>query len=267
VAIANRAGFTDINVVSESVMQNLFNTLETGAAYVNRNIDEPNADSIDLADQHRRIALQITSTTKPAKIRKTIAGFEKNDLKQEFSTLKFLFLDDSYRPKTTYSTDGVTILFENLGDLATRVDRVEDSDQLQKVVDLLERELGLAVQQGKALLKIASESVKVTPEMIRAECRVTNLGEFTAENVQIEIRPAATGRLRLIPAAEWFAISGGADPSTRIFQAASVIHPKRSIRAIIELDTEQASLGTTFVVGLASTNTPTHYDEIDATPA
>jgi len=133
VSIANAAGFSDISIVSEFLIQNLYNLLEDGAKYCNTNIDGPNADSINLADSGRRIAVQVTSNTTSAKIHKTIAGFERNKRHEQYDELRFLFLSDHYHPaKKDYSVSDAEIEFEDLGQLHGRISRISDPDQLQR---------------------------------------------------------------------------------------------------------------------------------------
>jgi hypothetical protein len=255
VSIANGAGFSDISVVSETSMQNVFNLIEEGAAYVNTNLDAPNTDSIDLADSGRRIAVQVTSNTTAEKIQKTIDGFEKNKRQEQYDRLRFLFLSDRYHPtKSKYSLSGVEIEFEDLGQLHARIVRIEDVDQLRRVVELLENELAPWVSAGKAKVTLVKEKLTISAESIRLECRVNNVGELTATNVQMSVWASIPGQLDVIPKAGWYPIPGIGTPGTRTFQSEQAIHPKDSIRAIISLAPrqQQNSLAPTFRIRLSA---------------
>jgi SMEK domain len=263
VTIANVAGFSDINVVSESLMQNLFNLIEDGATYINTNLEAPNADSIDLADAARKIAVQITSTTTPRKIEKTLAGFTTHKRSKQYKKLHFLFLADRYRPTKKYSLKGTTITFEDLG-------------RLRRVIELLEKELAPWVPYGKAYVDVIKEKATVTAESIRVECRMSNLGEFTAENIQMSVRPSISGHVSVIPKAEWNAIPGCGEVGSRTFQAEHAVHPKQSIRAIIDFtpDIRQPTFDTpavsgtallpTFHVRLSLNNSRAHFFDVAA---
>jgi hypothetical protein len=253
VTIANVAGFSDINVVSESLMQNLFNLMEDGAKYINTNLEAPNADSIDLADAGRKIAVQITSTTTPQKIEKTLAGFATHKRSKQYKKLCFLFLADRYRPTKQYSLKGTKITFEDLGQLQSRIVRISDVDRLQRIVELLEKELAPWVPYGKAYVDVVREKATVTSESIRVECRVNNLGEFTAENIQMSVWSPISGHISVIPKAEWNAIPGSGEVGSRTFQAEHAVHPKQSIRAIIDFspDVRQPPIDTPAVSGTA----------------
>ena len=235
VTIANAAGFTDINVVSESLIQNLFNLIEDQAAYINTNIEAPNTDSIDLADQGRRIAVQVTSNSTAAKIDKTIGTFEKNQRNKDYDVLRFLFLKPEYHPtKGKHSLAGAKVVFEDLGQLYDRI-RILDMDRLQRTVELLELELAPWVPCGKTQVQLVRESVTETAESIRATCRVNNFGEFSAENVQMAVKAFFSKQVDVIPKNGWNPIPGSGEPGFRTFQARFSIHPTDSVQAILEL--------------------------------
>jgi hypothetical protein len=231
VSIANSAGLTDINVVSESLVQNLFNSIEDGASYVNTNIGAPNADSIDLADEGRKIGVQVTSNMSSGKIKSTVEVFEKNKRQEQFSTLRFVFLAADYRPRDKYSVKGAKIEFENLGQLALRIIRIKELDRLRSVVDVLERELG---PERRGAIELVRETATRSAELLRVECRIQNPGTRTVEKVQMWVGPSVSGHVDVIPKSEWHAIAGSGEQGSRTFQAEHAIHPGSSIRAIIQ---------------------------------
>jgi hypothetical protein len=233
VTIANSAGLSDISVVSETLMQNLLNAMEDGA-YKNTNLDAPNADSIDLADELRKHAVQITSNTTAEKIRKTIKGFQKHKHHERYTTLRFLFLSPQYRPdKKKYSIPSVALEFDDLGKLALRIRSIQDAKKLQAIVEMLEDELAPWSTHRKVLLKLSREKANLS-ETYRIECRLENLGELSAENVQLSVATSDASHISVIPKGQWTGIPGSGTAGVRTFLSNYVIHPKDSVRAILE---------------------------------
>lgn len=73
-----KAGFKDMERMLEALCSQVFKAVEIGN-FVNMNQIKVNFPAIDLADEEKSIAIQVTSNASPAKIKKTIDAFEKKD--------------------------------------------------------------------------------------------------------------------------------------------------------------------------------------------
>lgn len=73
-----KAGFKDMERMLEALCSQTFKAVAIGN-FVNMNQIKVNFPAIDLADDEKSIAIQVTSNASPAKIKKTIAAFEKVD--------------------------------------------------------------------------------------------------------------------------------------------------------------------------------------------
>lgn len=72
------AGFHDMERMLEALTIHIFKALNLGNL-VNKNLTSVNFPAIDLADEITKVAVQVTSNASPAKIKKTISAFEKED--------------------------------------------------------------------------------------------------------------------------------------------------------------------------------------------
>lgn len=73
-----KSGFKDMERMLEALCSQVFNAVGIGN-FVNMNQIKVNFPAIDLADEEKSIAIQVTSNASPAKIKKTIAAFEKKN--------------------------------------------------------------------------------------------------------------------------------------------------------------------------------------------
>ncbi|WP_433897926.1 SMEK domain-containing protein [Pseudomonas sp. PSE1(2024)] len=73
-----KSGFKDMERMLEVLCAQLFKAVEVGD-FINMNQIKVNFPAIDLADDAKSIAIQVTSNATPAKIKKTIAAFEKKN--------------------------------------------------------------------------------------------------------------------------------------------------------------------------------------------
>jgi hypothetical protein len=125
----NSLNLQDINVHAEIFFRDLLN-LALGYKLRNINIIEKNAWAIDLGDEDERIAIQVTSTAKVAKIKHTHKGFLAAGLNGKYDRLVVLIIGqkNSYRDP---------ILGGNGIFSMSLVDDVWDiSDLLRKIGDL-----------------------------------------------------------------------------------------------------------------------------------
>jgi len=86
-----KSGFKDMERMLEALCSQIFQAVDIGC-FVNMNQIKVNHPAIDLADDNKLIAVQVTSNASPAKINKTIEAFEKQgkdgkSLKDKYSKL------------------------------------------------------------------------------------------------------------------------------------------------------------------------------------
>ncbi len=104
VDIKNSIYLFDINQICEDFFRDFLNEVFKNS-FKNINIDKGNAASIDLGCTTSKLAIQVTSDTTPAKVRKTIKLFLKNNLDQTYSTLRMLYLKKMPESKVVYQTE------------------------------------------------------------------------------------------------------------------------------------------------------------------
>lgn len=132
------AGFYDMERMLEGLTIHLFKALQLGNL-TNKNQLKVNFPAIDLADDNRNVAVQVTSNASPAKIRKTVAAFEKKNskdvsLNDKYSMLYiFGFCKSSVIPIPNYcrviNPDFI------IGELCDKA----DEDQIQDVLNAVRR--------------------------------------------------------------------------------------------------------------------------------
>ena len=141
----NSLNLQDDNVHAENFFRDLIN-LALDYDLRNINIVEKNARAIDLGDERKRIAIQVTSSSDLGKIRHTYNGFVKGGLDSTYDRLLVLIIGEkrAYREtalggngvfKVSLEEDvwGMKELIRQVGDLST--------GKLQKCRDFLRAEL------------------------------------------------------------------------------------------------------------------------------
>lgn len=149
VELLNSLNLQDINVHAETFFRDFLN-VSLGYQLKNINIIEKNARAIDLGDEHKRIAIQVTSTSDLAKIKHTHKGFVAGRLDRKYDRLVVLVIGEKKRYRDpVLGGDGsfsmsmaddvwdVAKLLRNIGDLSL--------DKLERCRDFLRNELYIAV--------------------------------------------------------------------------------------------------------------------------
>lgn len=148
VEASNSLNLQDLNVHAEAFFRDLLN-LALDYRLINVNIVEKNARAIDLGDEAKRIAIQVTSTNDFAKVKHTVEGFIKANLQRKYDRLIVLIIGakKGYR-ETSLGDPGsfsmcviddvwdITDLLKMIGDL--------NLDKLQACQDFLRKELRLS---------------------------------------------------------------------------------------------------------------------------
>lgn len=133
----------DSNIISEDFFAGLLNIIYD-LNLQNINNTKKNSASVDLVDETKRIAYQVTSTNTQVKVQKTIDSFIKHKLKKQFDTLKILLLK-SKLPKYSTFTNGNQVNFtdKNIIDFKNLIADIKllDTAKLQKICDYLSKEV------------------------------------------------------------------------------------------------------------------------------
>ncbi len=128
------AGFSDMTRLLESLSIKIFNAA-FGYELKNKNLFSPNFPAIDLADDLRRVAVQVTTTADSAKVRHTIDQFEKFNLGKSYDNLYIYgFLKCSkVAGLPTYCT------LVKSGDIISSLADQNDEDKVQEVTDAVKQ--------------------------------------------------------------------------------------------------------------------------------
>jgi hypothetical protein len=143
----NKISFTDINISAEDFYKGLFN-LVYNSDFKNINIEEnKNYPAIDLGDENKSWAIQVTSIANSTKIKKTISKFLKNNFYNKYTRLTFFIITQkqkTYRAK--FDTES-KFEFDPKKDILDIANLMEDikklfPDQVGKIKDYLNKEIG-----------------------------------------------------------------------------------------------------------------------------
>jgi hypothetical protein len=127
----------DINIHLENILRDLLNVIYSDRTFVNLNSEEGNFTAIDLGDNKKDIAFQVTSTTSKKKVLDTITKY-----KDEYNYKKvFMLYATNKKPKRKSSFDAEIngkFDFEEW-DFKTLIEKINDceSSQLIKIHQIL----------------------------------------------------------------------------------------------------------------------------------
>ncbi len=151
VNISNKMGMTDINQISEDVLIPLFSEIYGHSDLKNLNISEgSNFPAIDLGDEKRRIAYQITAESNSQKIKDTLEKFVAHELYKRFDHLIVYILT---KKQKTYQGRGFKEIidgkfcFDKENDIRDYQDLVHEIrgfslKKLRKIETILEQHFG-----------------------------------------------------------------------------------------------------------------------------
>lgn len=167
------ANLLDDNVLSENLIKDLLNEC-MGWNLVNLNSEQSNFPGIDLGDQERRIAVQITSTKTSKKIEDSLKTIIRNKVDESYTEIYFFILgkkQTSYSVKfDQYATLDCSV--ENIWDIDTLLNMCSsfDAAKSKRILDILEREfvtleinelpaIPIEMRQAALELKVAFDQI------------------------------------------------------------------------------------------------------------
>lgn len=129
VVLRNSLNLQDINVVAENFYRDLLNLLYD-YNLKNANHEKQNVASIDLVDDKKRLAIQVTSDNSPTKVHDTIHGFNEGSLYKKYDRLIVLVITVKLDfPKTKFKNVG-NVLFSKEHDI------IDVASLLKDIADL-----------------------------------------------------------------------------------------------------------------------------------
>lgn len=140
----SKQGKTDLNRQCESFFATVLNHVD-GTNLKNLNEKDLNVASIDLADDTRRLCVQVTATADSSKIKETIATFISHQLYKTYDQLQFLMLVDKKSYTTKFSTGGHfafdhKLHVRDIDDVLAAAEALDLAD-LQKLSDFVDAQL------------------------------------------------------------------------------------------------------------------------------
>ena len=132
VKLDNIAGYYNINILLEDVVANLLNII-FDYKFINANRIEKNYPAIDLIDEERRIAVQVTSDNGYGKINDTFIKFKnsKKDLPKKIDNVKFFMLKGKMPNYSSGKINKTSKRFNIKKDIMDFSDIVRELDNLQ----------------------------------------------------------------------------------------------------------------------------------------
>lgn len=126
--------FYDMTRILESITLNIFNVTHS-LDLVNKNQSKCNFPAIDLADDVKRVAIQVTINADSSKINDTIKKFQEYELDKKYDEL-FIFGLLECKKKEKYPS--FCKLF-NVGDLIKILTNMNNEEKIQSVIDIIEQ--------------------------------------------------------------------------------------------------------------------------------
>jgi hypothetical protein len=146
VELSNPLNLTDVNIISENFFRDLLN-LVYGLHLENINKIVQNSAAIDLGDTNEKICIQVTSTNKIVKTRKTVQKFIEHELFKDFSRLVIFNIvekSNHQEPKLgnpeIFEIDTTTDIWD-IGKLLSDIQDKDDADEIKKVSAFLDKEI------------------------------------------------------------------------------------------------------------------------------
>jgi hypothetical protein len=143
-------GLTDINRVSENLFIPIFREVYGYKDIKNLNHAHPNYPAVDLGDEVRGVAVQITSTSSTKKVKSTLETFFKHNLERHFSRVVIYVLTEKqrqYSEKSFKDFQSESVRFHANKDIIDYRDLLRaignlDQEKLEKILEILNLNLG-----------------------------------------------------------------------------------------------------------------------------
>lgn len=157
---AGRLNLNDGSVISENLCEKLLNKTY-GYDLQNINLIKQNAAVVDLYDKDRRIAVQVTSNKRPAKVKSCLKAFMEKELFKDYDELYIYILTSKQNTgynvepisKQNFSFDHKKHILDK-ADVLSKLQGLENSTEIREVIEMLNTEV-------KAKIGISSQPNEV----------------------------------------------------------------------------------------------------------
>lgn len=145
VELSNPINLTDVNIYSENFYRDFLN-LVYGYKLRNINIIEQNATAIDLGDEEKKIAFQITSTSDLSKTKKTVAAFINKKLYEKYDRLVILNITTKANHRDNHVGDQAAYQLntkEDIWDISNLIKDINDLslNRIKEICTFLKNEI------------------------------------------------------------------------------------------------------------------------------
>jgi hypothetical protein len=154
----SQLNLNDNSVVSENFFARVLNAVY-GYGLKNLNMIKQNAAVIDLYDEDKQISVQVTSQSKPAKIKSCLQRFEEKELYKDYRTLYVYILTS--KPKNGYSINDVNLEQFHFNAKTHVIDKTDLLKQLMTKDPVIQKEVVNILKNG---IKIFDEEIVFSNE-------------------------------------------------------------------------------------------------------
>lgn len=144
IEIAKELNYTDSNRDAQNIVTALFRIVFRLPSLRNLDLERQNYPSIDLADDTKRVAFQITADNSAAKITETLEKFRNHKLYTRYDRLIIYILTEKKQYRTDFSKSAVPLFkFDNKADILDFTDILPivmalPTDDQEHILELLE---------------------------------------------------------------------------------------------------------------------------------
>lgn len=176
------SGRTDILIDAEKICCSLLN-ITFGFELKLLNQSKRNLPAIDMADEQRRVAVQVTSSNTRAKVQNTLKSFLEHGLNDQYDTLLVFILvaAPQFRQRVDFSVpDGMELKVMTFLDLIRELEYIEE-ERLEEVARYLDETIGTDTASSSAdavSTMVSSDVIKGLTEDAR---QVFNFAGFLPE--------------------------------------------------------------------------------------
>ncbi|TGS46278.1 MULTISPECIES: SMEK domain-containing protein [unclassified Mesorhizobium] len=185
----NLLNLQDINIHAETFFRHLLN-LVLDLNLQNLNVVQRNAMAVDLGDESRRIAIQVTSSSSFAKIKQTHRDFVTAGLDSKYSKLIVLIIGvrKKYKETSLGGRGQFRMPLSDVWDIPYLLRHIQDLeiDKLQRCCDFLEHELRVVEPRDADSIPIHSTVPALQRRLVGRKSELGRIGEYLGSRMSQE---------------------------------------------------------------------------------
>lgn len=163
-------GSTDINRIAESLLIPILREAYGYQDLKNLNRTSANYPAVDLGDEVRRVAIQVTSTPSTKKVKSTLEKFARHGLEKKFDHVRVYVLTEKQKRYTKGSFENILpggVRFEAKEDIIDYRDLIREigvlpPNKLEKILEVLSLNLGYEEAKLQSLQTVEVRKEKST---------------------------------------------------------------------------------------------------------